>query len=191
MEFPFFWPNNFKICWRQEIKYLLLKCSFCRPLDSAALGGRVTCNFYLGHCQVVDISLSSHHSKKRKVNNAMHSRPLQLDVRISCKLLLLSHHHIECVSQLVQMLLLRDELLHRRTIEPRHLYTQPHYWQSSPGLHKNFGPCLRKLGSEVTKIFRSLFLDIRNKKNGNWLRYVTLCKTLAGRGRPISPSSPL
>jgi len=82
---------------------------------------------------------------------------------------------------------LRQELLHWPTIELRHLYTHPHYWHSSPGLYKNFGPCVRKFASEVTEIFRSLFLDIRNEKTEN--SYVTLCKILAGRARPSSPSS--
>ena len=67
---------------------------------------------------------------------------------------------------------LREELLHQPTVQLRHLHTQSHYWHSSPGLYKNFGPCLRKFDSEITEIFRSLFLDIRNKKTE--IGYVTL-----------------
>jgi hypothetical protein len=84
---------------------------------------------------------------------------------------------------------LREELVHRPTVELRHLYTQPHYWHSFLGLYKNFGPCLREFDSEVTEIFRSLFLNIRNETTE--IGHVTLCKILVGRERPSSPSPPL
>ena len=42
IEIPFIGINNFKVCWAKKIKLFRLQWSFCRPLDSAALGGRTT-----------------------------------------------------------------------------------------------------------------------------------------------------